>query len=127
MKAEWSTVYSDLSSHSTAPVLSSERSAAELMDAVMWNREPRLATILRAEGQNHLPLQFSRRPREIDHFVMAITAAGARVLHIASITRENPDAEDHPVCCCRRCDRDRFRSVGCRAHQCACPLALAGD
>ena len=34
------------------------------------------------------------------------------------IARENSDAQDHPVCRCRRCDRDRFRSVGCRAHQC---------
>src|SRR2546429_4133106 len=40
------------------------------------------------------------------------------------IARENSDAQDHPICRCRHCDRDRFRSVGCRAHQCTYyPLA----
>ena len=57
---------------------------------------------------------------------MAITAAEAivrqyrspsdglsyRVFAAELIGWENSDAQDHPVCCCHRLDRDWFRSMG---------------
>ena len=58
---------------------------------------------------------------EIDHFVMAITAAEVIVRHmlfirwlelpVLSLERENSDAQGQPVCRYRRCDRDWFGRV----------------
>jgi hypothetical protein len=79
------------------------------------------------------PAETGPRPlsqSEIDHFVMAITAAEDMVRHIDPrelIARENSDAQNHSVCRCRRLSCDWFRSMGGRSLQRSRSLDEPGD